>query len=423
MTIDADGAVSRQRYWDVPWKVDDSLSEADIVGRAGELLDAAVRRHLIADVPVGVLLSGGLDSSALVAFMHRHAARPIHTYSVGFSDASFDELPYARLVAEAYQTRSQEVVVTPERVRELLPVYLSYIDEPYADGSAIPTYCLCELAKSDVVVVLTGEGGDEVFAGYETYAAYKAAQAFRHIPAWLRRGVLPLAANALPVSMKKLSFEFRLKRFLGGQELAPLDAHLWWRVVLTESEKRALYTPETLERLDHRPSIRHFGEVWRRTTAPDDLSRLMHVDTAVFLPDDLMIKNDRMSMAHSLEARVPMTDLELVEFMARVPSRLKLRGLTKKFILRRVLTERLPRAVVTRKKVGLEMPYSRWLASELKDVLVRYLAPDRIAGLGFLKPESVTALVEAHLEGRRDNGRALWGLLNYMVWAERYLGV
>ena len=420
MTIDLHGRTTLTRYWEASWAVDESIPAATAVQRAGELMEQAVHRQLVADVPVGVMLSGGLDSSALVAYMARHHKEQIHTYSVGFEDASFNELPWARIVAKQFNTVQREVVVTADRARALLLDYLRFIDEPYADGSAIPTYYVCQMAREDVTVVLSGEGGDEAFAGYETYAAYKASRYFRHLPAALRNGVIRPLVNRLPVSHKKLSLEFKLKRFLGGQDLAPAEAHLWWRVVLTEAQKASLWRPEIRERFAAQPASRHFTASFDRPGPSDTLARLMRLDCAVFLPDDLMIKNDRMSMAHSLEARVPFTDPDLTEFMSRVPERIKLPGLRKKRVMREALTGVLPDSILNKKKVGLEMPYARWLRSEMRDLTDRYLGPANIEATGLFRPEAVGQLVEEHLSGRRDHGRALWGLLNVMLWLEIY---
>jgi asparagine synthase (glutamine-hydrolysing) len=421
MTFGTDGAAQTRRFWNLSYAVDERLTPVTAASRALELMHEAVSRQLIADVPVGVMLSGGLDSSALVAMMQRQHAGPIKTYSVGFEDASFDELPYARIVANHFRTEAHEVVVTPARVREMLPAYLGFIDEPYADGSAIPTYYVCQMAKGEVVVVLSGEGGDEAFAGYDTYAAYKASTRFRAVPSWLRRGVIRPLVNLLPVSHRKLSLEFKLKRFLGGQDLSPAHAHLWWRVVLTEAQKTALYSPGVLERVRTLESpVRHFDRVFAEAGPTDDLSRLMRIDSQVFLPDDLMIKNDRMSMAHSLEARVPFTDTALTAFMATVPSRIKLPGLRKKAVMRDALAGQLPRVILDKKKVGLEMPYSRWCRRELKDLVDGYLGEERIAACGLFRPDAVRRLVGDHQAGRADHGRALWGLLNYMMWLELY---
>ncbi len=421
MRIDSRGNISMQRYWDLTFEPDHSIDEATAVERARELMDLSVQRRLIADVPIGVLLSGGMDSSVVVALMNQHVSQPIRTYSIGFSDPSFNELPYARIVAEKFKTIHKEVLVTPGMVRDLLPKYLSYIDEPYGDGSAIPTYYVCQLAKDEVVVVLSGEGGDEAFAGYETYSAYTVSQWFKKVPGVIRHSLIAPLVHQLPVSDKKLSLEFKMKRFLGGQDLSPAQAHLWWRIVLTEAKKFDLYTPIVLEQLSLEPAERHFTETFDRLSVDNALSRLMYLDSNIFLPDDLMIKNDRMSMAHSLEARVPMTDPELTGFMSSVPTNIKFRRMRKKHIMRRAMEGILPPAILNKKKVGLEMPYSRWFKNELNDIMMDYLGPQKILAVGLFRPEAVNKLIDDHLNGRIDNGRALWGLLNYMMWHELYI--
>ncbi|MEZ4706694.1 MAG: asparagine synthase C-terminal domain-containing protein [Caldilineaceae bacterium] len=319
-----------------------------------------------------------------------------------------------------YKTH-QQIVVTPQMVQDLLPKYLSYIDEPYGDGSAIPTYYVCQLARHDVKVVLSGEGGDEVFAGYDTYSAYLAAKWFRRIPYWIRTELIAPLINRLPVSENKLSVEFKLKRFLGGQDLPPAHAHLWWRIVLTEPQKLALYSPEFIKDVDLDPSVRFFVDAYQRQTTSDPLARLMYIDSAVFLPDDLMIKNDRMSMAHSLEARVPMTDLDLTQFMAQVPTEIKMRHMSKKHVMRHAMKNLLPSTILNRKKIGFEMPYSRWFKYELKEILLTYLDPCRLRNDGIFQPHVITRFIDEHLSNRYDHGRILWGLLNYMMWLDLYI--
>ena len=422
LTITAGGKIESGRFWEASYNEDASLSLEAATSRARELIDQAVRRQLVADVPVGVMLSGGLDSSTLVAMMHRHVKEPIRTYSVGFADASFNELEYARQVSDRFNTVRHEVIVTPERVRALLPRYLTHIDEPYADGAAIPTWYVCEAASKEVVVILSGEGGDESFAGYETYAAYKVARWARRIPSWVRHHVLAPLVNRLPVSHRKLSLEFKLKRFLGGLDLSPAAAHLWWRIIVTEQAKSSLYSPRLRARLaDAAPAVRHFNESFDQPGPPNELARLLRLDSTVYLPDDLMVKNDRMSMAHSLEARVPFTDPDLVEFMSRVPARLKLPGLNKKNVMKRALAGVLPESILRKKKMGLEMPYSRWFCDELRDLVEDYLGPERLHATGMFDPEAIGTLVRQHLELRADHGRTLWSLLNYMMWLELYI--
>ncbi len=384
-------------------------------------MQRSIERRLIADVPIGVLLSGGLDSSACVALMHEQTQEQVHTFSVGFEDPSFNELPWARIAAQSFDTAHKEVLVTADLVRELLPRVMSFIDEPYADGSAIPTYAVCEIAKDDVVVVLSGEGGDETFAGYDTYAAYNVYSKFRRLPGFLRNGVLAPIIRSLPVSHKKLSLEFKLKRFISGQDLPPAQAHMWWRIVLTAVQKQDVLTQGVREQLASFEAHRHFTEAFDRCASPETLSKIMYIDNRVFLPDDLMIKNDRMSMAHSLEARVPFTDPELCEFMGRVPVGMKLKGTQKKRLMKMALRDKLPDSLIQKKKVGLEMPYSSWFRNELKPLLLETLAPDRLEATGLFQPAGVQRIVDDHLEGRVDHGRALWGLVNYMTWHDLYI--
>ena len=382
LTINSAGQIKLQRFWQPSYRIDESISETEASQTAFELMEQAVQRQLVADVPVGVLLSGGMDSSALAALMAKQKNEPIHTFSVGFEDKSFNELPFARIVAQSFGTHHREVVVTSDLVREMLPTYLSSIDEPYADGSAIPTYYVCQLASNDVKVVLSGEGGDEVFTGYDTHAAYKVSKWFNRIPRLLRKDILQPLVNLLPVSHKKLSLEFKIKRFLGGQDLPPDEAHLWWRIVLDEKQKQKIYNPKILKDFTPQPSVRFFQDVFRNSNADDDLNRILNIDTAVFLPDDLMIKNDRMSMAHSLEARVPLTDNDLASFMERVPPHLKLKGLKKKNIMRRALSGTLPKEILNKKKVGLENALFALAARRIEGCFIRLLLAGASVGDG-----------------------------------------
>lgn len=421
LTLDTtSGQRTTHRFWSLARNDGARLTITEATDRSRELIDQAVRRQLVADVPVGVMLSGGLDSSALVAFMSRQRSEPVHTYSVGFEDSSFNELPYARIVARHFKSVQREVIVTAGKVRDLLPAYLASIDEPYGDGSAIPTWYVCQMARDEVTVVLSGEGGDEAFAGYDTHAAYKACRWGAMVPRVVRRMLIEPIVYRLPVSHRKLSLEFKLKRFLGGLDLPPDEAHFWWRIVLSEQAKLAIYSDEMRQRLTPEPSVRFFNAIYRENAPASPLKRLLAIDSSVFLPDDLMIKNDRMSMAHSLEARVPFTDPDLMRFLASVPADQLLPGLKKKNLMRRALRGLLPPSIIDKKKVGLEMPYSKWLRTDLKDLVDRYLSAEPVTATGLFRPDAIRTLVDQHQEGKVDHGRALWGLLNYMMWFEMY---
>lgn len=398
-------------------EVDPHITSGEAVERARSLLAASVGRQLVSDVPVGVMLSGGMDSSALTALMRDSGAGAgFHTFSLRFGDPSFDESRYAEMVASWIGTSHHVIDVEPGVVADLLPVHMSFIDEPYADGSAIPTFLLAREAKNHVTVLLSGEGGDEFFGGYDTHAAMKIRKAYRRVPEFLRKGLVRPLAHSLPVSHRKLSFDFKARRFADGAELDVPGSHFHWRVVLTEEAKRSVFAGGE----GYLPSDSFFRQVYDAASG-DDLARILKIDASFHLPDDLMIKNDRMTMAHSIEARVPFTDLGLVDFLARVPSGVKLPGLRKKHLLRTAMRGYLPEAVVRKKKVGLEMPYSSWMRKELRPVVEEELGESALGDCALLKPSGVRSLWEDHLAMRADNGRALWGLLNYMIWHRLYI--
>ncbi len=422
MTINTEkSGHSLRRFFDIEYPVNRGMSEKEAVAQTYQLCYEAVQRHLISDVPVGVMLSGGIDSSAMTALMAKiRNDSDFHTFSLTFNESSFDESEDARHVAQQLGTHHHEILVTPQKVARLLPKYLTFIDEPYADGSAIPTFLLAENAKDHVTVLLSGEGGDEFFSGYDTHMAYKVRRLYRKIPRFLRRGVITPLVNQLPVSHKKLSLEFKAKRFIQGAELDIPNSHFFWRVVLTEDAKKGILGNEAFFK-DLEPSVHFFEDAYRHCGASDDLNRLLYIDYSYHLPDDLMIKNDRMTMAHSLEARVPFTDKKLVEFLSTVPVKLKYKGRNKKHLLKSALKGMLTPRILNKKKIGLEMPYSKWMLTELRDIVESVLSPETVRSTGFINAEGVNRLWEEHKQKKVDHGRALWGLVNYLLWYKVYI--
>ena len=408
-----DGSVRVKRFArPAPVPVDELRDdeEAELVEELRARLRDAVRAHLVSDVPVGVLLSGGVDSSFLAALAAEESAEPLRTFSIGFEERSFDELADARRVAERYATQHRELVLRPDAAL-LLPALAEAFDEPFADSSALPTYLVAQLAAGDVKVALSGEGGDELFGGYYTYAADLLAARV----GGLARLARPLVER-LPTSTAKASFDYRAKRFVRAAHLPPLERHHGWKEIFS-AETRAELTGgasgfDPVEILRAR---------FRETEGADELARLQDVDLGVYLVDDLLVKTDRASMAHSLETRVPYLDSVVTNLALALPTRHKIRGLSKKVLLRKAADPLLPREIVHGKKRGFSIPAATWLRGELEPFARETLSADTLRRQGFFRPEVVSRLLDDHVAGREDRSRQLWGLLAFTLWHERHV--
>jgi asparagine synthase (glutamine-hydrolysing) len=382
--------------------------EAELVEELRARLRDSVRAHLVADVPVGVLLSGGVDSGLLAALAAQESGGPVRTFSIGFEEASFDELAGARAVAARYGTIHRELVLRPDAAL-LLPALAEAFDEPFADSSALPTYLVSQLAAEDVKVALSGEGGDELFGGYYTYAADLLA---------LRLGALaPLArplVERLPSSTRRASLDYKAKRFVRGAHLPPLERHHAWKEIFSP-ELRAELTGRR-HRFD---PVDLYRSRFAETEGADLLARLQDVDFGIYLVDDLLAKTDRASMAHSLEARVPFMDTAVSNFAFSLPRRHKVRGLKKKVLLRKAAEPLLPDVVTHGRKRGFSIPAAAWLRGELEPFARETLA--EVGRQGFFDPVVVTRLLDDHVAGREDRSRQLWGLLAFTLWYERHV--
>ena len=402
-------------YWTLEGHVDpdDRRTDAEWEEAFRTTFREAVRSHLMSDVPLGVFLSGGLDSGSIVATMHELGVSPIRTFTIGFEEKSFSETDLARSVASRYGTEHHELTIRPDAAT-LLPTLVRHFDEPFADSSAIPVYFLSELARRHVTVVLSGEGGDEVLTGYETYRARRIAEAYARLPRWLGAGLVPSLVRRLPVSHAKVSFDYKAKRFVTGAYLPPAAGHLWWKTILDEDVKHELYADGGVELA---PTRRLFEALYDRADGTD-IDRVQYVDAALYLPGDILVKVDRMSMAHSLEARVPFLDRAVVELARRMPLAMRLRGLTTKHVLRRVMAERLPAEVVGGKKRGFNVPMPTWIAGGLKDFARETLSPARLKAHGLFDARVVARLLDEHVTRRVDHSRPIWTLLVFAVWYE-----
>ncbi len=371
----------------------------------------SVRAHLVADVPVGVLLSGGVDSAALTALAAQETSGTVSTFSIGFEEESFDELDGARLVAERYGTDHHELVVKPDAAT-LLPRLVEAFDEPFADSSALPTYLVSELAAGSVKVALSGEGGDELFGGYYTYVADQLAA--RLGPAM--RPVRPLI-EWLPSSSAKVSFDYKAKRFVRGAHLPPVERHHAWREIFSSDRRTELVDRRRDGVAD---PLDLYRDRYADTAGAEPLARLQDLDLGIYLVDDLLVKTDRASMAHSLEARVPFCDPVVAELALALPTKLKVRGFAKKRLLRQAVAPLLPRAIVRGRKRGFSIPLAAWLRGELEPFAREILEADNLRRQGLLRPEPVQRLLDDHVSGREDFSRQIWGLMSLTLWMERY---
>jgi asparagine synthase (glutamine-hydrolysing) len=407
-----DGHVSLERYARPGPAVEGELrtdDEAELVEELRARLRDSVRAHLLSDVPVGVLLSGGVDSAALAALAAQETREPVHTFTIGFAERSFDERADARLVAERYGTEHHELLVRPEP-ELLLPALAAAFDEPFADSSALPTYLVSQLASEHVKVALSGEGGDELFGGYYTYAA----DLFADRVAPLARAVRPLV-EALPASTRKASLDYKAKRFVRAAHLPPLERHHGWKEIFSTDARAELTGGRTAS-----DPLDIYRARYAETAGAPQLARLQDVDFGVYLADDLLVKTDRASMAHSLEARVPFLDPLVTNLAFALPTRLKVRGLAKKVLLRKAVEPLLPAEVVHGRKRGFSIPAAAWLRGDLEPFARQTLAPETLRRQGFLRPEPVARLLDEHVAGREDWSRQLWGLLAFTLWYERH---
>jgi asparagine synthase (glutamine-hydrolysing) len=422
MLVIEKGGMKISSYWDVRYeagakaKEPDEAYEREIISRLRE----SVRMRLISDVPLGVFLSGGIDSSAVTALMCGAGPSKIKTYSIGFAEKSFDELPYAKRVADYFGTDHTEFTVDSTMVKELVPVLMRYLDEPLADASVIPTYIISRLARKYVTVALAGDGGDELFGGYDTYKAFRLARLYDKVPKFIRSGLVNRIVPHLPASEKRLSFEFKAKKFIVGADYPPEIANtIWWgaypppeKTMLLSDALRAAVSKDPFE-----PIRFHLG----RNLPADPLDRICYLDLKLYLQDDLLVKVDRMSMANSLEIRVPFLDYAFVEYAAAIPSSLKLRGFKSKYILKKALSKHLPREILHRKKIGFDIPLGVWIRNELREFVRDVLAPENLKKHGYFNASYIQKILDEHMSGAHNHRQLLWPLIIFQHWYDEYI--
>ncbi len=417
LICDADG-VHTQAYWDLsfPETYDATRSEADYAEELEGLLRESVRLRLMSDVPFGAFLSGGVDSSTIVALMSQMLDKPVKTFAVGFdgADEAESELPFARLVADRYQTEHHEVFIRGQDLINLAETVVWHLDQPLADEACLANYMVAHLAAQHVKMVLTGEGGDELFAGYARYAWERLSPAFNRLPGGAKRLALAASGRLPGLRRPKLA----LYALCQSDEAARMRN--WFPLCNTE-QKAALLADEVQRIVSPGGTEALFGRLLTQTSAASPLHRMLYLDTKHWLPDDLLARGDKMSMAVSLEARVPLLDHRLTEFAAALPPHFKVRGLTRKYLLKKVSSRWLPPQIIRRKKQGFPIPMSDWFRGEARSFLWDHLSSATIRRRSLLNPNTVETLLQQHDSGFADHGPVLWGLLNLELWHRLFL--
>jgi asparagine synthase (glutamine-hydrolysing) len=420
-----EGRTAVHKYWDIEPNrpPDESLKERSLPSLMDELyalLKESVKLRLISDVPLGAFLSGGIDSSTIVGLMRELGASPLRTFSIGFKDSSYNELQYARRIAKRFETRHEEFILEPQAL-ELTEKLFRHLDEPLADFSIFPTYLVSKMARAHVKVILSGDGGDEIFAGYEHYQA----QRLSRLPAVARGAkAAGFITSRLPPGEQKKGAWNKLRRFTQAFDNNKDLRHLRWMMFLSDRLKENLYSDDLKTRLGSIRSIgQHepFGPIYERLKSFDRTTGELYLDLKTYLVDDIMVKVDRMSMAASLEAREPLLDHKLVEFAFRLPGKLKLHGLTTKWIFKKTMERLLPKENIYRRKEGFSIPIKHWLRAELKDLMEDYLSEKRIASGGLFQYAAIRKMMDDHASGKENYSHQLWALLVFELWRENYL--
>jgi len=417
-----DGTLKLERYWTLPQVTHEPrLSAAEAADRIRHALREAVRLRLESDVPLGVFLSGGIDSSAVVASMREVTSQRIATFSIGFGRAasSFDELPYARMVARRFETDHHEEILEP-KVADLLRTIVRHFDEPFADSSAIPTFVVAQATAHHVKVALSGIGGDETFAGYPRYLGLRLSERYAKLPRWFRSAGGSVAPRLLRESDRSRNWGDWARRFIAGAEQPLPDRYIGWTRFFSEAELGDLVAP-AVRRLWQADIEGTHRAAFADHAHDDPVDGAFRIDLSTYLPDDLLVMADRMSMAHSLELRAPFCDHRVVEESLRIPPSTKIPGFRLKGLLKAAFADVLPPPVLSHRKQGFMIPLGRWLRTDLRDVMEELLAPDRVRARGLFRPDAVETLKREHLAETRSHSDRLWTLMMLELWIQASL--
>jgi len=415
------GDLRCERYWDLDLtdRFDGNLDEKELCDLIWKEFCQVVKTHLISDVPLGVLLSGGIDSTSVLAALRYEGVDDVKTFSIGFDDPSFDESRYFRKAASFFKTEHHEEVLAPHKLIDILPEVASILDEPLADASIMPTYLLSRFTKGYVKVALGGDGGDELFAGYPTYQAFLLSRYYGKLP-WVMRSLAEAVVKRLPVSFDNMSLDFRAKKFIYGIPYPPVERHYTWMGTFSLDEKKELLARNIKRGLEDLNSFYVLHDYLKNKSFSSELGKLLYLDTKLYLQDGVLAKVDRASMAHGLEVRVPFLDHRFVELVTGLPEGLKLKGFTTKYLWKKAIKGRIPDEIARRRKKGFGIPIGKWFLEELKELMLELLSEKRLKKQGIFNPSTVKRLVSDHLAHRADNRKKLWNLLIFQLWWDNF---
>lgn len=415
-----DGQIETKRYWLPDFTKKIKISEEEAIEETTRILRESTRLRMISEVPLGAFLSGGVDSSTVVALMAQESSQPVKTFSIGFEEQDYSELEYAKKVANHVGAEYNEFIVKP-KATDILPILVEHYGEPFADPSAIPTYYVSRETRKHVTVALNGDGGDESFAGYERYAAMQMAETYRRLPYFVRKALVEGPINLIPTSELRRSRIRDAKRFLEAANLPKSERYFRWITTFSKSFKNESYTAEFAASVGDLSEAAEMEREFAKTNGSGLLDATLLTDLLNYLPNDLLVKVDIASMANSLEARSPFLDHKVIEFAASLPEKLKMRPLETKSLLKKVAARLVPREVIYRKKMGFGVPVGRWIRDEMREFSEDVLLSKKSLERGIFKPQSIKNIFKNHIDGRADNTFKIWSLIMLELWFQRFV--
>ena len=410
-------------YWQIEFKQPGTpdVEESTALKTLSALLDQSVKKSMISDVPLGIFLSGGIDSSTIAYFAQKNSNRPVKTFSIGFEDKSFDESEWARLVAKRLGTEHHERIFSSKELMDSVSSVFEKLDEPLADASILPTYLLSKTAKEKVTVALGGDGGDEFWMGYPTFFAHRLFPFFNIMPGFIKNSALNLSSSLLPVSFDNFSFDFKVKKFLSGINITgDILRNQVWLSAFSPEELKLLFVPEIYEVIKNNV-FEDINKITDENTGTSKWQRLVYAYSKHYLAEDILTKVDRASMMNSLEVRSPLLNHELVSFVNNLPDNFKFKGMEGKYLFKKLMEPHLGKDIVSRKKKGFGIPIARWLAGELKGDLEKVLSEEKITKQGIFNYLYIKKIINEHMEGRRNNRQKLWSLFVFQKWHESWM--